>query len=345
MMISHGGDTARVYVGRGLGGGVAARARASGYNATVSREVAMRRWMTVLALLAAPAVAQDVEEPEVPIEEEEIVVEEAADPPAPAAARAEMRAGVIVRGEMDAPALFVRVREAGVLQVKAGEEWKDTTLKDISARLRQFAEEQDRELKKAGKSAYTVAPGGARVSRLFLSIDAEPTVPWQHIQWLMTMAAEQKYYKLEVSDGARRLLATLPVDRGIDVVPAEPPLEIKVSVHAVARREAVQKWGDVEVLVPTEIRFKMGSEETGDLATVSDFVRKARRACKDTPNATVSGEIKAGHKVPFSKILDLMETFEAAGLPRVDFYGTAIPTPELREATRLPYPLKNYATN
>jgi hypothetical protein len=310
----------------------------------------MRRWMTALALLVAPVVAQDVEEPEIPIgeeeiPEEEIVVEEEAHPPAPAAARAEMPAGVIARGEMDAPALFVRVREAGVLQVKAGEEWKDTTLKDLSARLSAFAEEQDRELKKTGKSAYAMAPGGARVSRLFLSIDAEPTVPWQHIQWLMTMAAEQKYYKLEVSDGARRLLATLPVDRGINALPEEPQLTILVSVHAVARHEAAQKWGDVEVLRPTEIRFKLGSEETGDLAVVSDYVRKAWKAVKDTPNARVAGEIKAGHKVPFSKILDLMETFEAAGVARVDFYGTAIPPPELREATRLPYPLKNYATN
>ena len=52
-----------------------------------------------------------------------------------------MPAGVIARGEMDAPALSVRVREAGVLQVRVGEEWKDTTLNDLSARLRKFAEE------------------------------------------------------------------------------------------------------------------------------------------------------------------------------------------------------------
>jgi hypothetical protein len=315
----------------------------------IERRHVMRRWLIAIASLSALAWAQDVEEPEIPGEEE--IAEEAIGEVRPftgpegVAADPEMPAGVIVRGERDAPALFVRVREAGILQVKVGEEWKDTTLKDLSARLRQFAEEQDRELTKADKSAYTLVPGGMKVSRLFLSIDAEPTAPWQHIQWLMTMAAEQKYYKLELSDGTRRLLASLPVDRGIRPMAQEPPPAIRIPVHAVARAETPQKWGDIEVLRPTEIRFKMGAEETGALAPVADFLRKGRKAAEETEGALVSGEIKAGHKVPFSKILDLMETFEAAGVARVDFYGTAIPPPELREATRLPYPLKNYATN
>ena len=57
---------------------------------------------------------------------------------------------------------------------------------------------------------------------------------------------------------------------------------------------------------------------------------------------TISGEIKAGHKVPFSNVFDLMETFEEASLTRLDFYGTAIPPARVREAARLPYPAPNY---
>jgi len=181
------------------------------------------------------------------------------------------------------------------------------------------------------------------VSRLFVSIDAEPTVPWQNIQWVMTIAAEQKYYKLEMSDGTRRLLASLPVDRG-NVNPVDPPLELKVSVHVVVRAEKVGKWGDLAVTRPVDVRYKIGSEETGALGPVADCVRKAQAAVKGTPNATVYGEIQAGHKAPFAKVFDVMETFEAAGLTSVSFYGTGIPPAALREAPRLPYPTKNYDT-
>lgn len=289
----------------------------------------MPRWVTAFALLAAPVLAQDGKEKEDEIGEDLV---------------AEVPAGRISRGERDAPALSVRAREGGVLQVKVGDAWKDATLNEYAALLKTFAAEQDREMLKGGKSAYETLPGGMKVSRLFVSIAAEPTVPWQNIQWLMMVAAEQKYRKLELSDGTRRLLTALPVDRGINALPTDPPLEIKVSVHIVCRTEKVAKWGDLDVMRPAEIRYKIGNEETGDLRPVADYVRKAWSAVKDSPNARVSGEIKAGHKVPFSKVFDLMETFEASGLADVNFYGTAIPSANVRAAPRLPYPLKNYDT-
>ncbi len=156
----------------------------------------MLRWLTALAFLAAPVWAQDEPEdvPEEEIAEEEIVgkktVEDAPGLPA----------GRIARGERDAPAVSVRLREGGVLQAKVGEEWKETKLKDLSALLKTSAEDYDREMQKTGKSGYD-AVGTMKLSRLFVSIDAEPTVPWQHIQWLMTIAAEQKNPKFELSDG------------------------------------------------------------------------------------------------------------------------------------------------
>lgn len=282
----------------------------------------MRRWMVVLALVSAPVLAQD----EAKKKEEGSV----------------LPAGGLSRAERDAPAVCVRVREGGALVAKVGDAWKDVTLNELSALLKSFAEEQDREMQKSGKSAYQAIPGGLKVSRLFLSIEAEPTVPWQHIQWLMLVAAEQKYYKLEMSDGTRRILASLPVDVGLNGQPVDPPVQLKVAVHVVCRTEKVAKWGDLDVLRPAEIRYKIGTDETGDLQAVGDYVKKAWAAIKDTPNTRISGEIKAGHKVPFAKVFDVMQTFEAAGLPAVDFYGTAIPPPALREAQRLPYPLKNY---
>ncbi|MFI5403381.1 MAG: hypothetical protein ACHQ1G_10620 [Planctomycetota bacterium] len=304
----------------------------------IGKEATMVRCTAALVLLVAPVWAQDEEPKEEKIGEEEVVME------CPAREGVELPAGRLSRGERDAPAVFVRVREAGVLQVKVGEEWKDTSLKDLAARLKSFAEEQDREMQKSGKSAYETLPGGMKASRLFVSIDAEPTVPWQNIQWVMTIAAEQKYYKLEMSDSTRRMLAFLPVDRGIRGEPVDPPLELKVLVHVVCRKEIQAKWGDLQVTRPTEVLYRIGDEETGALGPVCDYVRKAQAALKDTPNATVYGEIKAGQKAPFAKVLDVMETFEAAGLTSVNFFSTAIPPAALREAPRLPYPVKNYDT-
>jgi hypothetical protein len=197
-------------------------------------------------------------------------------------------------------------------------------------------------MQKDGKSAYETGPAGTKLSRLFVSLEVEPTAPWQHVQWLMTAAAAQKYYKIELTDGTRKMLNHLPVDRGINALPREPVLEIKVSVHALARREQEAAWGDIAVLRPTEIRYKIGNDETGDLATVKDYVTKAHRAVKETPGAQISGEIKAGHKVPFGKVLDLLDTFEAAGLASMSFYGSAPPSPQVCKAARLPYPPKNY---
>jgi biopolymer transport protein ExbD len=285
----------------------------------LSTEAPMLRWLIALSLVAASALAQAQNE-------------------------GQLLPGRIARAERDAPALFVRAREGGILQVKAREEWKNATLEEVSKLLRSFAEEQDVEMRKSGKSAYETLPGGVKVSRLFLSLDVEPTVPWQNVQWLMTVAAEQKYCKLEMSDGQRRFLAFLPTDKGVAAAPAKPPLVLKLAVHAVARKEQPTKWGQVLVTRPTEVLYMIGDQETADLQSVADFVRKGCRAVKDTPNARICGEIRAGHKVPFANVMDLMGTFETAGLTSLDFYGTAIPPAKLRGASTLPYPLKNYDT-
>lgn len=281
----------------------------------------MLRWLIALSLVAAPALAQDQNR------------------------EGQLLPGRIARAERDAPALFVRAREGGILQIKVREEWKNATLEEVSKLLRSFAEEQDVEMRKSGKSAYETLPGGVKASRLFLSLDVEPTVPWQNVQWLMTVAAEQKYYKIEMSDGQRRFLTFLPTDKGVVAAPAEPPLVLKLAAHAVARKEQLAKWGQVQVTRPTEVRYMIGDQETADLQSVADFVRKGWRSVKDTPNARICGEIRAGHKVPFANVMDLMGTFETAGLTNVDFYGTAIPPAKLRGASTLPYPLKNYDLN
>jgi biopolymer transport protein ExbD len=146
-----------------------------------------------------------------------------------------------------------------------------------------------------------------------------------------------------------KIQAFLPTDKGINPTPTEPPLEIKVSVHIVARAEQTRPYGpkgsEVTVQMPSQFRFKIGSEETASLAEVYDYIKKAYAAVKDTPNAKITGEIKAGHKVPHKFIIAVLNKFAEAGLEKVDFYGTAIPPQNLRKSSHLPYPAKNYETS
>lgn len=154
-----------------------------------------------------------------------------------------------------------------------------------------------------------------------------------------------------------KIQAFLPTDKGINPIPTEPPLALKVSVHLLAREEkpglyppTPPKGGkpltvqQVQVTVPSKVMYKIGSEETGDLKAVFEYIKKGYAAIKDTPNAQITGEIKAGHKVPHKYVIAVLNKFAEAGMEKVDFYGTAIPPRSLRQLTTLPYPAKNYGT-
>jgi biopolymer transport protein ExbD len=155
---------------------------------------------------------------------------------------------------------------------------------------------------------------------------------------------------------AAKIQAFLPTDKGINPTKVEPPLEIKVTVHIVAREERAMTYppmppaGQSDTVprrteqVPQSFRYKLGNTETdtGSLGDVLDYIKKAYAAVKDTPNAKITGEIKAGHKVPHKFVVAVLNKFAEAGMQKVDFYGTAIPPPELRKQQYLPYPLRNY---
>lgn len=294
----------------------------------------MRRLLTALVILAAPMLAQEPEEPQLPEEE---FVEEAC----PLASE-----GRIFRGERDAPAVFLRLREGGVIQVKFGEEWKEVTLDDLATALSAMRDRDELQQRQTEKSVFEEAPRPAG-TRLFLSLEADPSVPWLHLQWIFTIAAEQKFQNLEMSDGKRRLLVRLPEDRTFCPAPGyQPPPVVQAMVHLVARKEQPAKWGGLDVLQPTDVRCKCGDIETTDLAEVTGYLRKTKKAVEDRkdPKVVFYGVIQAGHKVPYAKVFDVMETFVTAEIPSVDFWGTGIPPKAVRAAKRLPYPAKNYQT-
>jgi hypothetical protein len=272
----------------------------------------------------------DTEEPQVP--EEQVVDEVGHD----------LSEDRIVRGERDAPAVFVRIREGGVLEWKYGEEWREKTLEDLGTILDVARDRYELSQRPSGKSVLDELPRNKDLG-IFLSIEADPGVPWQHVEWVITIAMERKIRRLEMSEGTRRLLASVPRDAAIEYAEGYKPPRT-VDIHAVVRAERPAKWGDSDVSRPTEVRYRCGDTETADLAEVTAYLRKVKAEAENGKEGEVAlvGEIKAGYKVPYANVFDLMEAFVAADLTTAGFYGTAIPPEAVRSAKRLPYPAKNY---
>lgn len=147
---------------------------------------------------------------------------------------------------------------------------------------------------------------------------------------------------------ASKLAAFLPTDKGINPTPQEPPTEIRIQVHIMARKEVDKMWGpegqQQKIQMPTQVAYKVGDRETDSLEKVKQWIIDAKKAGEGAEGAKIVGEIKAGHKTPHKYIVAVLNKFAEIGMEKVDFYGTQIPPPELRRTQLLPYPKKNYLT-
>ena len=251
--------------------------------------------------------------------------------------------GGLSRAARDQPAVLVRLRGGGHVQVKQRSAWRDATLDSLGAFLRMQKDAFEFRARRQGGSGVDELANGGTASKLFVSTEAAPETPWQHVQWLMTIAAEQRYYKLEVSDGKRRMLVFLPTDRGIFPKPREGPREVKLAVDVAARGWEEAAWAGETVRRPAGVVYRFGDEESADLAALGAYLREGRAAAaKDEEDVVVRGEIKADYRMPWARVLDVMETFLEQGQESVSFHGTPVPPSPLREAERLPYPIRSY---
>ena len=247
--------------------------------------------------------------------------------------------------------VIISLNRLGQVHVKG----KKTTLHGMVEHVEERMEVYDRIQKAVGKSGYEKV-GGANASRMFALLRVDKDVPWIHVQWLMLLLVEQRIYKVQFAvkqkDGPdpkppaleSKLKAHLPTDKGILAGGKEPPGEIKIIVHIVARQEMPAKWGPdgVPVNKPTAFLYRFGDRTSSSLNAAAKWIRDAKKAAAGAKGVPVIGEIQAGHKVPFHQIASLLNEFRAEGLEHVDFFGTAIPHQSLRKLPYLPYPKKNY---
>ncbi|MHC4410012.1 MAG: ExbD/TolR family protein [Planctomycetota bacterium] len=145
-----------------------------------------------------------------------------------------------------------------------------------------------------------------------------------------------------------KLQAFLPTEKGLNPTPEKPPEPFWIKIHIVGRKEMPRKWGpdgSLSVKMPTEVMYKFGSGESESLDAVSTFIKKMKRESQSVPDANVTGEIKAGHKVPHKYIIAVLNKFSEHRIEKVDFYGTQIPKKRILEMKYLEYPKKNYVTS
>lgn len=231
---------------------------------------------------------------------------------------------------------------------------RSISLNEFGAYLTQAARVYHLNQRAKGKSAYDHVTG-VRVCALTLDIHADRDAPLAHVMLLMTICAEQRYYKLRMAalrpDGTPGTLdARLPIYPARAPAKAVPKQRATVSLLATNEKEA--KWGPpgrtatAKIATAVTCRYAQHSfdwnttwAKPGGHAAVANWVQAMKRAKK--PSAALFGEILASQKVPVQHFASVLAVFRSHGYASVDFECDAIPTLEARRATRLDYPVSN----
>ncbi|MHC4668704.1 MAG: ExbD/TolR family protein [Planctomycetota bacterium] len=77
--------------------------------------------------------------------------------------------------------------------------WKSKriNLDELGAILGQLKDRYELRMRRKGQTGLEDLPGGGKASKLYVLLRADKETPWQHVQWLMTVMAEQKLYKMQ----------------------------------------------------------------------------------------------------------------------------------------------------
>lgn len=137
-----------------------------------------------------------------------------------------------------------------------------------------------------------------------------------------------------------RLESHLPRNRGFRVDDFRPPEEMRIEVHILGREERMRPWGTGEsVPAPTRVLYRFEDGRTvDDTDKVLARIERLKREATRIGNVKVTGEIKAGARVPHKFIIAVLNRFAEARITDVDFYGTKLPTRAALLARHLPYP-------
>jgi hypothetical protein len=224
-------------------------------------------------------------------------------------------------GDVGGDGTVVRVCRDGRILVppgRPGADWERVTLDGLATHLRREAEAFHRREAAAGRNGYDKG-----VSRLRVDLQVDRETPWLHVQWVMTVCAEERMPRLafaaRANDAAYLLDASLPTDLPLERDPPVVSVSVRVS-HA-----------------PAGVRYRIGEQETGSLASLVRLLVDAQTAAA-LRGAALQGEIRAARDIPFARVAELVAEFRRAGIEHVHFFGAPVPDPETRRAKGLPRP-------
>ncbi|MHC4222688.1 MAG: hypothetical protein ACYSUN_01745 [Planctomycetota bacterium] len=272
-----------------------------------------------------------------------------------------MAANAHVREPKVEPAVIIRLTQHGQVMVdpnqfasqKEASRLKSgltqVSLDGLAVHLIQAKQIYDLRQKAKGASGIEDLGQGNLASRLYVVIWADKRAPWRHVEWILTICAEQKYYKTQLAvkgpKATTTLDAFLPIDRGIRPIPREPPNEIHVVALLRGAKEKEVEWGPkearVRVRVPTGLRVRIGDREVADLAPLEKFIKSGRKAAEGTPNTILVGQIQASSKTSVQQVVTPLDWYRAQKYPHVHIWSAPIPTLEIRLMKALPYPAKD----
>ena len=155
---------------------------------------------------------------------------------------------------------------------------------------------------------------------------ADRRAPWQHADFLFTILAEQKTYRLQFAVEGGRIDAMLPVDIAICWVEGQEPKETVINVDVLA--------GDPST-------YRVGDRETGDAAEAIAAIRtklKNTKASLRGKDVGIVGQVRAAKTAHLGAVVDLYARMRTCGFTTVTLYGTAIPLRRVRELRSLPRP-------
>jgi biopolymer transport protein ExbD len=89
--------------------------------------------------------------------------------------------------------LILNVDKQGQILYKA----RRISLEELGTILDKAKRVYELKQKAIGKDGFEEVAPGVKASKLYVLLRADKETPWQHVQWLMTIMAEQKLYKLQ----------------------------------------------------------------------------------------------------------------------------------------------------
>jgi len=219
------------------------------------------------------------------------------------------RTGVVARAATDVP---VRLGYEGRIEVMRNKQWTTVSLDGLGSHLEE----------------------GPRDQRIVISVDRN--APWQHLQWIMLICAEQYLpslaFEVASEKGETYLLdASLPTDGGLNA----PVRRARVRARVEPKQDKNMRWRGSSILMPSAAAYWIDTEMVTDQQKLVERLQAERRL-----EPARHGEIMAPAGTPFWMVAQGIGAVRSAGFERLDFYGTAIPPKEVRAATALPYPRK-----